>query len=378
MSEHNTLFVTSTPLHVFNAAEMITMKQFGTSDVLIASSMADKYSFLLDCLRAEGAVSKVIEKHYFTTESSNFKTNVRFLLRLVGHRLTHRADGLIQNLSSSGYTDLVLFSPSAVALYVRSLFPNARLHYGEEGIGTYNGNIFDRSFYIGRGNKRTSSKKKTVVSMLNTLMFGGKLSMVPESIYLHEPTLASKDLPAKVAALSGDRVKLREYYIKASENANSEITYSLPIATYLDQPYGRYEDVIARVVAILEKSGLPWVYRKHPRDNSILDVRIPQSNDDIWEMKCLLEINDSSILLSVNSSAMMMPKILTGAEPLLIFLYRLPGIDVAVREASDELVDKLKTLYRNPFRIQIPTSFEELQIALEAFHCPDKKPMRME
>lgn len=78
------------------------------------------------------------------------------------------------------------------------------------------------------------------------------------------------------------------------------------------------------------------------------------------------QITDQNILISAFSTAQFMPKIMKDAEPTIIFTYRLlfSSLDDPFLKDFAKLIDDFRGLYRNPDKIYVPATFEELETIL--------------
>lgn len=75
------------------------------------------------------------------------------------------------------------------------------------------------------------------------------------------------------------------------------------------------------------------------------------------------------ILMSVFSSACIMPKIMFDEEPFVILLYKLIDVsdETAINSDIIDLVYKVKESYQNPERFVIPETFEELTQIIKSY-----------
>lgn len=132
---------------------------------------------------------------------------------------------------------------------------------------------------------------------------------------------------------------------------------------YFDQkkeiPYKKEFD--SNVATVLSHFSENTIIRIHPRmkqsyfKNFTLDKGI-----NIWELECPHQISDEHILISIYSTAMFTPVMITHRSPYLIFLYRLSqGIyneeDIA---GFDKHVRRFMKLYKKE-KLFVPDSWEE-------------------
>ena len=88
---------------------------------------------------------------------------------------------------------------------------------------------------------------------------------------------------------------------------------------------------------------------------------------NLWELECINQIDDRNILISAFSTTQFMPKILKDVEPTVLFTYRLllSDLDDPFLKDFANLIDDFRGLYRNPEKIYVPATFEELETILD-------------
>ncbi|WP_165062272.1 hypothetical protein [Adlercreutzia sp. ZJ154] len=110
--------------------------------------------------------------------------------------------------------------------------------------------------------------------------------------------------------------------------------------------------------------------KRHPRrfDGLLSTLGVQEAPDVSMELLCLGGgIADDNILISRLSTSAMLPKLLLGKEPRLVFLYKLVSFeDPNTRDLSD-MVERFTSLYSSPDRIACPSSYEEYEEVLERF-----------
>lgn len=111
------------------------------------------------------------------------------------------------------------------------------------------------------------------------------------------------------------------------------------------------------------------IVRVHPRQfdeplskySAFFDV---DDVNNIWELECLKQITDKHWLIGACSTAQIAPKLLCDREPHLVFLYRIfctARNDAESRTRGDNIVNKFRVLYRDPDKIHVPETYEELR-----------------
>ena len=107
-------------------------------------------------------------------------------------------------------------------------------------------------------------------------------------------------------------------------------------------------------------------YKLHPRtDVATVPNGVHQLPRELfWEQYCSRAKLSDKILISVDSSALMTPKIIFDKEPYVIALYRLFEDPTINRTEIDDLFGKLQTLCA-PGKVLIPHSTQELKQILQ-------------
>ncbi len=82
---------------------------------------------------------------------------------------------------------------------------------------------------------------------------------------------------------------------------------------------------------------------------------------------------EQKILIALNSTAAFSPKMLFGAEPTVILLYRLMKTSEEVRRKRDQQYENLATIYTDRSKVIIPETEEELKTALTALRSPQER-----
>ncbi len=109
------------------------------------------------------------------------------------------------------------------------------------------------------------------------------------------------------------------------------------------------------------------IVKRHPRDTRVYDHPIPTYEYPRlpFEITCLASDPDKMILITQLSTATIMPKLLLDAEPFTVQLYHIFERHEGVTTDRDRFFGYLKETYRQPDRIRIPETEEELEEILE-------------
>ncbi len=109
---------------------------------------------------------------------------------------------------------------------------------------------------------------------------------------------------------------------------------------------------------IAQNSRDDLIVRVHPRQKAeIYKEYFRDEINNLWELECEKQITDEHILISAFSTAQVMPKLLGGKEPTIIFLFKIFGC----YDDCMKIVEKMVNMYQNKEKIYIPESINELE-----------------
>lgn len=234
------------------------------------------------------------------------------------------------------------------------IFPNAEIIAFDDGLGSYVGDIVHdhKLKWIWRALGRRTDWIKPSSLYVNNIDF------CESTLAEHKVNLASlssmnemdKQLLNNIFGMSNSDLYLRRHLIYLSQPIN-EIGNDL-------------EKIEAKVENCLSKFENECIYRKHPRDMHKTEFEFAEDQTNtLWELVCSEKINDNNILLSLCSSAQIMPKMLYNKEPWLIFVYKLYGLENSYIyiHRFKPIIEMIKSKYKDGSKIIEPVSFVELE-----------------
>lgn len=269
-----------------------------------------------------------------------------------------------QIFKNASYGTFVMFStdlPTQIIYnYYKDINSKMELVIVEEGLFTYGIEIFNFSFF-----------KKIIMKLVFNRVFIDEISQV----YVYKPDyINSKKFGIKNIPNLSDSHKtvidtLNEVFV---DTQDEKVT--LEKIMFFDQPY-QSEEIRSEIKNILmELKNLfdrKIQIKLHPRTNTQeYDSDYLKFNSTIpFEIALLNEKIDNKILMSVFSSACIMPKIMFDEEPFVILLYKLIDVsdETAINSDIIDLVYKVKESYKNPERFVIPETFEELTQIIKSY-----------
>lgn len=133
---------------------------------------------------------------------------------------------------------------------------------------------------------------------------------------------------------------------------------TIPDETFETNDLGKYKNLFDTCIKTL---GDGLIVKKHPRDyrNSIKNVSYYKYSDIPFETVCANSNIESKVLLSMCSSAALMPKILFGYEPIVVSFHKILRNKTADSIMEDKMFLYIKEMYKDKERIIIPKTIEE-------------------
>ena len=222
----------------------------------------------------------------------------------------------------------------------------------EDGIGTYVSDIL---------NNYTSSIFKRIAAHMSY-----KKIFTPQKIAVYNPQML-KEKEVEVLELENTFPKELRKKIEQIFGYKENTFYRDNKIVYLTQPLqenkGFSAEKAEEIIRVLKKQKEDIVVRIHPRDNTEYYKEFcSDSVNNLWELECIHQISDESILIGGYSTTQFMPKILKNVEPYVIFLYKLlfDDLDEDYWKNIEVFIRKFKTNYSKPNKIIVPETIEEL------------------
>lgn len=249
---------------------------------------------------------------------------------------------------------ITLTSGTELEVALTRIFPRAKTIAYDDGLGSYVGDIIhdQKLHWIWRVLGRRTDK------------------IWPECLYVNNVQFCKSTLTGNKKALVSFENSTNQYKNMIFDIFNSQSTslYADRPIVYLSQPLyelkeykKEFEKEIENILVKFDQYG---VFRKHPRDtyNTRLEYAVDSSNC-IWELICANHISDKNVLVSVCSTAQIIPKILYNKEPWIIFTYKLCGIEngYVFRTRFAPIIQRIKSEYFDSKKIFEPKTFQELE-----------------
>lgn len=249
-----------------------------------------------------------------------------------------------------------------IFLLYKKYTPNIELNFIEDGLGGYR-----------LLTTKENSLDKTILHLL------GHNSIFEEikKLYVYEPKLAKNTINSKIQIVSIPKINNKSIISILNNTFNFNATDLFlfdSTAIYFDAPFLQ-QDILDKEIQILtflhEQLKDSMVIKIHPRSNLKNSYCTMKISNVTTYMELLYANKDSSknILISGFSTASIMPKLIFDQEPIVIFLYKIFGLDQYTYSSENyiEFIKDFTQTYRNPERIYLPETIEELKIILKEF-----------
>lgn len=342
------LFVCDTPYQVVNAINLA--KDNKNSDIYIYDQFSTAKSIAKNLKETNIFNNVILVKKY-----KHFNGAVNKLLTLF--RIFAPEYTLKKHIGAKGFrtnykTVYVSFFTQFTDL-VRLSNPQAEFVQYEDGLGSYYIEDLEKKF------------RSNIFKFVNNFILNGKMSYNIDKLYLNHPECYDGNSFETVETMPAfAKSEILEKVFDYKEND----LYKKSKFVYLTQPLretaiGEKADIIENEILSVIKDSV--VLRVHPRQDkekfscySIDDV------GNLWEIECARQLTDSHVLVSAFSTAQFTPKMLFNKEPTIVFTYELFG---DFFENAEDMVQKLRTMYKNPDKIIIVKDLDELRGLLSQF-----------
>lgn len=347
-------FVCETGLHLFNSLKMILGDLEGelkNSDIYIYHQFQHSKKYAQE-IKKLGIVNNVYEFEKYTNVSG-WKSKLQTIQRLITNVATLKRFSIgKEDYLDKRYQVILVGMITQFSNNIKALSYEAKCYFIEDGIGSY---------YIDLENEEMTAAYRFV----NKYLLAEKLSYHPERIYLNSPqAVIRKNINMKICQIP---------QIEGNENVQSKIQqvfsykenniYKKKKVVYLSQPLVEVHDAKIDIEfdilnTIAQNSMDNLIVRVHPRQKTeTYKEYFRDEINNLWELECEKQITEEHILISAFSTAQVMPKLLAGKEPIIIFLFKIFGC----YDDCMKIVEKIVNMYQDKEKIYIPESINELE-----------------
>ena len=357
-AEDRIALMASTPLQVLNCLSFVQGDAEGSrqhADLYVAHPFRNSEA-VSENLKRSGVFDHVYDIDAFEKYGAvKGKLTTFYRLFLPERALKSMARG---KLPVKGYSFVAASSQTSASVALHRTYPEARVLMFDDGIGSYLGNMV-RDYNSG------------LFNLLNTVFFDGGLNLDPVKLYLNNPAVSQSELAVPTAALpapNGESAAAAEkiFGYTANDCFRNKVVYITQPMEEWDGYSKEQEEEILGLVA--ETFGDRAIGRVHPRQQLESLKGIPVCGiQNLWELECFNQINEDNILIGGFSTAQLTPKLFCDKEPVVIFTLKLtvPGAKKDRQEKILRLIEGFRRSYRDPGRVFLPETMEELAALLK-------------
>lgn len=346
------LFICTTPFQIMNS-------------VVIANHMDDVSNLvILDKFKGSEHLCKDVQKcrvfHnvcLFDDSLMWASKNKSWLLQRLSTVWTYvRCKKLVEKFfpEISTYTDIFVSSRAQVNrlvyMYVSQWMTDVKIHFFDDGLGSYSGSIIEVS---------------SLDRFLRKTIIGEKAVDFEYDLYLYSPELYrgyhNKDIAInKIDITDKDKDVIRKIFqlnigdITRGENILFD---TIPTDEFTPQGVIKYREIVQQII---DRENI--VIKQHPRNTEARYNAPYFENTSIpFEVYCSQKNYDNSVFFTSCSTAVFTPKLIYDQEPSIVFLYKaLSEYRKSSNSDCDKLVSCLKRMYKNPRKIMVIHNVDEL------------------
>lgn len=277
------------------------------------------------------------------------------------------------------YDELIISAPLRAQTYINWFCAkDPKTVLVEDGLGTYNGEMFDNISFLDDiivlDSKDPLKTKIKHMAKKGLALIAGQTLYHPETLYLLGGVEQARarykniELQQNMPPNSENSELFEEVFPIKSNNLYRDHRFVFLATADLDDETKKNEEQFFNVISgsLCEKILL----RSHPREERTFETIQEYDVDtsgDLWEMLCAKHyVNDNTVLFSLCSTAQLNPRLVFGAEPYVVFLYRLlPNGSCIDKESAERTFEQVLDLYTNKSKVMAPRSIEELVAAVQ-------------
>lgn len=131
-----------------------------------------------------------------------------------------------------------------------------------------------------------------------------------------------------------------------------------------ENEFSKLDDIYKRIVQLFGYENV--IIKKHPRDTrESMGIKEYAETSIPFEYIALESDISEKIIVSLSSSATIMPKIILDQEPVVVLLYKMFNMKIGEDATRALMYDNCMQMYRNRNKFIVPNSLEELESELK-------------
>ena len=356
------MYICTTPFQIMSAISL-TVNRKERADIYIDPQFADAGA-LAERIRKQNIFDEVVLLEGISSiqavrSASGKAARTRAILKLYRNIEEAAKEILLPGKSYQRlYATHNVFVANLLTLYISKYRIRTKICYYDDGEGSYDNRDIFRVSSLDKAAKRVSLGTKKMRSCRKYYMYSPELfqKMHPEN-QIPVDQLPRFNRNPEVVRMLGEIFEI---------SPEKGISEPVIILDALKEVVLSPEDD-RRIVALYDRLQREFgedkvIVKRHPRDSRTYEnpIRTYPYTTLPFEITCLASEPSKMILVTLLSTATIMPKLLLDEEPTIILLYhlfhRLEGDD----EDRDRFFALTKETYRDPDRIQIPDTEEDM------------------
>lgn len=353
-----TLIICSTPYTIYNALNYTISKIDEEVDLMLIL----KTPVILDI--HDRIVKKGVFKSVFKLKDFQYKWYFEYIsfLIYIFPKLALRLLGCKSSIPE-GY-DKVISQNFYFMTLVSRFNKDAKYYLIEDGLGSY----------VNRTSLPNARNK--YLRYIDKCLFNGSLLPDVKGQYVYRPNFLLNDgrlEGIELGRFDMDNWRLFKDVFNYSENNLSKLKNIIVLGdswmirnhcSIKEHSFNKYEFIQNYVTPFLNIERV--LYRPHPSEvgyNKYISFSI-DDKQNMWELDCINNISDNSIILNFYSTAAVTPKLLFDKEPYLIFFYKFFDCYQPHIAEYTAFIEKIRNLYRIKNKIIILDKIEDIPICL--------------
>lgn len=348
-------FICTTPYQII-AATTIAINNADKSELYIVPQFAQAKEYA-DRIRESGIYRKVLFVDLSKIEAYKKRKN-RFFYRFGIVKNYLKLNKIVQDIIGDVDYKTIYISSQAnfgrlISIYY--LKKGSKIVYFDDGEGSYS----DYKIYEAQGIDRQIRK----------ILFGSQSIRLSNNRQLYRPelyemTFGKWDNLSVIPNWSKTPQLLEKINVicEYSKDANISQKYvlldTIPCESFNKEGEKKYDKLVNICMDLL---GEELLIKKHPRDNRKYKraCAVYPHTSIPFEVICANSDIENKVLIGAISSALLMPKLLLDAEPVVILLHHITGARLGEEEKREMMISYIKGLYRNKSKFIVPETLEE-------------------
>ncbi len=270
--------------------------------------------------------------------------------------------GSISNIivsNNATYKNIFVSSRAFIPrLYILNCYKkkqDVKVYYFDDGVGSYYGN--------------SALNPSKADGMVRKVLFGKKALDFDQDRYLMFPEMYKKingETPYQVWEIDRffDHPQYSDVLDKVFVPGNDvALPESAVILEELSGSFGKNKEKLNSLYEYTLKAfgSSDLIMKRHPRskEEKRKGFRYYQKSELPFEILCIRNDMNKKVLISVGSTALSTPKMITGQEPYVVLLYKFIQNEGMNQAPLDHFFTALKESYSDSDKVMIPNSFEE-------------------